>query len=311
MTQTVGEKNKAVCGFPEERVAATLLFVVPIFFCTNMLVAKATADTIPPVALAFLRWTATFALMLPFIGARLWYRRDAIRREWKDLLILGALGMGVCGAFVYIGADTTSATNIGLIYSASPVLIILLASVFFGETVTLRKIIGFGLSLCGVIVIVCKGEVDVLLSLSFNPGDLWIVAATIGWAIYSVMSRYRTSEMGMGTRFGAIVLAGMIVLAPFTIVEMASGQRVSLSWETAGWVAVLAVVASYGAFQLHSYVQSVLGAGPTSLLMYLIPVYNIGLAWALLGEVPQHYHLLGTALVLPGLLLVTVKARST
>ena len=237
MTETSEKTDRTVMGFPEDRVASTLLFVVPIFFCTNMLVAKATADLIPPVALAFLRWSATFCLLLPFIGGRLWFRRDAIRREWKDLLVLGALGMGVCGAFVYIGADTTSATNIGLIYSASPVLIILLAAMFYGESVTGRQLIGVGISLLGVIVIVCKGDIDTLLSLAFSPGDLWIVAAMTGWAVYSVLLRYRPSEMGMGTRFGAIILGGMIVLAPFTAMEMASGQVATLSWETAGWVA--------------------------------------------------------------------------
>src|SRR3546814_1588308 len=88
-----------------------------------MLVARATHDLFPPVALAFWRWTATLALLLPFTAAALWRHRYDVLREWRDILVLGALGMGVCGAFVYIAADTTSATNIGLIYAASPILI--------------------------------------------------------------------------------------------------------------------------------------------------------------------------------------------
>lgn len=291
------------------RLASVLLFVVPVFFCTNMIVAKATAGTIPPVHLAFLRWAATFALLLPLVGPRLWVRRGAIAREWKDLAILGALGMGVCGAFVYLGALTTTATNIGFIYSASPVLIILLAAVFYGETVSRRQMAGVAISLAGVLVIVCKGDPGVLLGLDFVPGDLWIVAAMTAWAVYSVMLRHRPSEMGISTRFGAITMAGVVVLAPFTVWEAAQGHTAPWTWETAGWVALLAVVASFGAYQLYAYVQRVLGAGRTSLLLYLAPVYNAGLAWALLGEVPQSYHWAGAALVLPGLMLATAPGR--
>lgn len=296
-------------GFEKGSLASVLLFIVPIFFCTNMVVAKATAETIPPVSLAFLRWVAVFVLMLPFVGKNLWVQRAIILREWKDLMVLGALGMGVCGAFVYIAADTTSATNIGLIYSTAPVPIILVVAILYGERMTARQFVGAGLSVIGVLVILCRGEIDVLRSLSFSQGDLWIVAATLGWATYSVMIRYRPSALGIGTRFSAIVLSGVIVLAPFTAMEIAAGEVPELTLETAGWVGLLAIVASIGAFQMHTFIQSVLGAGPTSLLMYLIPVYNVGLAWWLLGEAPQLYHLLGIGLVLPGLLLVTVNRR--
>lgn len=292
-----------------ERLASILLFVTPVFFCTNMLVAKATADLIPPVHLALLRWSATVLLLLPLVGGRLWVRRAAIVREWKDLLVLGALGMGVCGAFVYIGADTTSATNIGLIYSASPVLIILLAALVYGEAVTARQIGGVVCSLAGVLIIVCRGDPDVLLSLSFTAGDLWILAAMAGWAVYSVLLRHRPSEMGLSTRFAAIAIAGILVLAPFTVWEAAQGHTPVWGWELLGWVALLAVVASFGAYQLHAFVQKTLGAGRTSLLMYLIPVYNAGLAWLLLDERPETYHWIGAALVLPGLMLATARKR--
>lgn len=296
-----------IAGFSEDQFATILLFITPAMFCTNLLVAKATAGLIPPVHLAFLRWGATFLLLLPLVGPRLWVRRGALRREWKDLAVLGALGMGVCGAFVYIGADTTSATNIGLIYSASPVLIVLLAAALYGEAVSKRQICGIVLSLLGVIVIVCRADPHVLLTLAFTVGDLWILAAMTGWAVYSVLLRHRPSEMGLSTRFGATVLAGIVILAPFTLWEAAAGNVPVWNWETAAWIALLAVVASFGAYQVHAYVQRVLGAGRTSLLMYLIPVYNAGLAWALLGETPQSYHWVGAALVLPGMMLATAK----
>lgn len=303
---TENTEPTAFLGISEARLAGILLYVAPAMFCTNMLVAKATADIVPPIALAFLRWGATFLLLLPLVGPRLWHRRAAIRREWLDLLILGALGMGVCGAFVYIAADTTTATNIGLIYSTAPVFITLLAWAIYGESASGWQVLGVGLSLLGVVTIVCRGDIDVLINFAFTSGDIWIVTSMIAWAVYSVLLRHRPSEMGISTRFGAIVLGGLVVLAPFTLWEsLVLGEVPAFTWETLKWVALLSIVASFGAYQVYAFVQKTLGAGRTSLLMYLMPVYNVGLAWVLLGEQPQSYHWIGAALVLPGLMLAT------
>ncbi len=289
----------------DTRTAYVLLAVGPALFASNMLVARWTADFFPPVALAFWRWAVTLAILLAFVGPRLWFRRHAILREWRDLVWLGALGMGVCGAFVYIGADTTTATNIGLIYAASPVLIILIARFFYGEAMSLRQGLGVALSLAGVVVIVCRGDAAVLLGLRFAPGDLWIVAAMAAWAVYAILLKYRPSEMGPMTRFGAIVLFGVLVLLPFHAWEALSGEVPELTLKTAGIVLLLAVVPSFGAYQVYGRIQESLGAARTSLLMYLIPLYNSVLAFALLGERLESYHLAGAALVLPGIYLAT------
>ncbi|MDF1750554.1 MAG: DMT family transporter [Alphaproteobacteria bacterium] len=303
MTDSTSASPSIIPGLSDERLASILLFITPAFFAANILVARATADFIPPIHLAFLRWVATFLLLLPLVGPRLWVRRAAILREWKDLLILGALGMGICGAFVYIAADTTTAVNIGLIYAASPVLITLMSALIYKETVHPLGIVGMVLSLTGVLIIICRGDIQVMLSLAFTEGDLWIVASMISWALYSVLLRHRPSEMGLTTRLGAIVLSGIIVLAPFTLWETMQGDTPDWGWDVFGWVAILALFASFGAYQLHGFVQKTLGAGRTSLFLYLMPLYSAGLAWLLLGEVPQIYHWIGAAFVLPGLML--------
>ena len=126
--------------------------VGPFLFATNMLAAKATADFIPPVALAFFRWLGALVLLAPVVWPRFWQQRRHLKREWPDLLVFGALGMGVCGAFVYIGADITSATNIGLIYSSSPVLILVIAGLFFGQQVGRLAGFGVGMVVAGVLM---------------------------------------------------------------------------------------------------------------------------------------------------------------
>jgi drug/metabolite transporter (DMT)-like permease len=299
------EQQARWLGFSERQIALVLLFIAPALFCSNMLTARLVHDSFPPVALAFWRWFVTLGLLLPFTATALWRHRREILREWRDVLILGALGMGVCGAFVYIAADTTSATNIGLIYAASPIVIVALARLFYHEPLSPLQTAGILLSLAGVIAIVGRGDLQLLASLNFAPGDLWVVAAMSGWAVYAIMLRHRPSALPMMTRFAAIVAGGVVILLPFTVNEGLSGDLPALAPRSFLTVGFLAVFASFGAYQVYGLVQRILGAGPTSLLMYLIPVYNSLLAYLLLGEALHSYHLLGAALVLPGIYLAT------
>jgi drug/metabolite transporter (DMT)-like permease len=289
----------------ERRLALVLLLITPALLASNMLVARAVHDQIPPVALAFWRWAITFVLLMPFTLGPLWRRRWALAREWPDLLLLGALGMGVCGAFVYIGADTTTATNIGLIYAASPILIVLLAWARYGEVLRVRQVAGAALCLLGVLTVIFRGDLGLLLGLQFTLGDLWILAATVAWAWYSVLLRHRPSVLPLVARFAAIVAGGVLVLLPFQLAEIASGAAPTFDRLTVTTVLFVAAVSSCAAYLAYAFIQRTLGAGPTGLLMYLIPLYNAGLAFVLLGERLELHHLAGAALILPGLFLAT------
>ncbi len=84
-----------------------------------------------------------------------------------------------------------------------------------------------------------------------------------------------------------------------------AGDLPALDRTTVLSVLFLAAVASFGAYQVYALIQRSLGAGLTGLLMYLIPLYNGALAYLLLGERLELYHLAGAALVLPGIFLAT------
>ena len=290
-------------GLSERQLSFILLFIAPALFASNMLTAKATHDFFPPVALAFWRWFVTLLLLLPFTAAALLRHRATIRHEWRDLLVLGALGMGVCGAFVYIAADTTTATNIGLIYAASPILIVLIAHFAYHEKVSVLQSGGVFLSLAGVTTIICRGDLAVLAELRFAAGDLWTLSAMIAWAVYSIMLRHRPSAMPMMVRFAAVTAGGILVLLPFTLLEALSGELPPLAVSSFATVGFLALFASFGAYQVYGLIQRSLGAGPTSL-------YNGVLAYLILGERLHFYHLIGAALVLPGIYLATRKRLS-
>ncbi|EWY38911.1 hypothetical protein N825_10550 [Skermanella stibiiresistens SB22] len=293
------------------RLAYALLLVAPLMMSSNMLAARWVEGSVPPVALAFGRWFLTVAFLLPFTARGLWRCRAVIAREWPNLLLLGALGMGVCGPPVYLAGATTTATNIGLIYSTTPILIVLLGRVFWGERVSAGQVGGIALCLAGVLTIIARGDPGVLATLRFTAGDLWTVLATMGWAVYSVLLKYRPSRLDLTGRLTAITAGGVLVLLPFLALEFAFGERAVFDGRTATIWIFLALVPSIGAYLLYGKLITMVGPSRTGLLMYLVPIYIAGLAYLLLGEQPRLFHLAGVALILPGIYLATTTGGST
>lgn len=287
------------------RLAWLLLFLSPAFFAVNMLMARY-ATFVPPNALALGRWLLVALILLPFVWPRLVRHRRALAREWPDLLMLGALGMWICGAWVYIGGRTTPALNIGLIYAASPILIVVLGRLLYRERLTAARIAGIVLCLAGVAAVFAKGRFDNLLSVRFSEGDLWIAAASACWGLYSILLKHRQSALDPLTRLCAISIAGSLVLLPFALGEAAFWHSPDFTdWRTwAAWI-VLAIVPGVGAYGAFAFCVRELGPSVTGVSMYLGPLYVGLMAWAALGETPQWYHLIGTLLVLPGLFLAT------
>ncbi|MBM3367509.1 MAG: DMT family transporter [Betaproteobacteria bacterium] len=288
-----------------DRLAWTLLMLAPMLWSANMLVARWSADWFPPHALAFWRWLVALAPMLVICGAVLWRRRAEALAEWRDLLLLGALGMWVCGAFVYIASATTSATNIGLIYAGVPVLVMLLSAAIFRERLHAVQVAGAAVALVGVLAIIVRGDVRFLLSLDFTVGDLWTLAAACCWAIYSVLMRYRPSRLDPFLRLTAVTIAGVLILAPLTLAEAIVTGSPPLEWRSLAAALIVGLLPGFGAYQAYSWLLREVGAARSSLVLYLTPVYTALLSWLLLGEAIRSYHLAGGVLVLGGVWLAS------
>lgn len=258
---------------------------------------------IEPHLLAFLRWFIAFSLMLPLAWSELRAQWPVWIREWKDLLVLGALGMWICGAFVYIGGRTTEAVNIGLIYAVAPVLIAVASARLFGDRLRGWQIVGLIISIVGVLFIISRGSLDRLIAVDFTRGDVWIVVAVLSWTGYSILLRLRPSCLGTFARLTAICGFGLLVLLPFTAVELAF-TGLPTDWPKALFISALAgVLPGFGAYQAYSFMQKELGPSRTGLVLYMGPVYTALIAWWLLSEPPMWYHAVGTMLILPGMYL--------
>ena len=283
-----------------------LLWVLPALWSSNYLIARAAAEVIAPHALAFGRWSLALAMILPFVAAELRREAPRWRSEWRQSLVLGGLGMWICGAFVYEAARTTTATNMALIYAAAPVAIAWAGSRWLGERLHTAQRWGIALALLGVGVVIARGDPTTLWTLRLTPGDAWIVLCTLSWVAYSVLLRRWPSVLSPLARLALVIAGGLVVMAPFTLAVPGHHNALNataLSLQALGLVVAAALVPGVVSYGAYSFLQRELGAGRTAVLLYLAPVYGGLGAWLALGEQPGWHHLMGALLILPGIWL--------
>ena len=160
----------------------------------------------------------SFFNFIPFFFRRNFKKKKDLNKEFWKLFFLGSMGCGVCGAFPFIAGMSTTMANMGIIYTSSPIFIIIL-SAFFKEKINLFRITGLLLCLIGVLTIISKGNIQLLLNFKFTSGDLWMVGAAVGWAIYSIYLLNWKSNFSLMARFTLIALFGALSLFPFYIIE--------------------------------------------------------------------------------------------
>lgn len=288
-----------------ETLARLAIWVVPSLWAVNYIVARRAPGVIEPYALALGRW-ALAGLLLGLVARKeLWAQRPAIAAVWYQYVVLGFCGMLVCGAWVYIGAKTTAAMNIALIYSASPVLIALGAVWWMGEHFRKMQALGVVLALVGVVHVIVKGQWMALGSVHWVAGDAWIVAAMVSWAAYALLQKRWSSPLGPTARLAAMCAGGVAVLLPCAVWEALQPGGPAWSWTATLLVLAAALAPGVAAYWLYGWAQKILGASRVAVTLYLGPLYAAVAAWGVLGEPLGWHHVAGAALILPGVYLVS------
>ena len=270
---------------------------------TNIIVARAGVEYVPPVSLAFWRWLTVFIILLPFFYSEIISNKKFIYKEFWKLFFLGSMGCGVCGAFPFIAGMSTTMVNMGIIYTSSPVFIIILSVMFFKDKINSLRILGLVLCLIGVLAIISKGNLDLLVNFKFTSGDLWMTGAAMGWAIYSIYLLNWKSKFSLMARFTLIAMFGVISLFPFYILEEIFYFNTKFNSNFIFWVLFAAISPGIIAFTLYTKVQKYLGASLTGFTIYIFSIYSAIYGIILFDEALLNFHYFGAAFVFAGVYL--------
>ena len=193
--------------------------------------------------------------------------------------------------------------------STIPVMIIFFCWVFRIERTNFYQILGVAFSLLGVAVIVTKADLDKLLNLSFNKGDLWMVVAMFSWAMYSALLRKKKFKLSQISLLQTIISAGLIFLLPAYLIEMSLGYRANIHVPfilTLSYVVLLPGLASF-IFWIKGI--SIIGSNRSGIFLHLMPIFSTILAILIFKEKFMGFHLIGAIFIVAGIILSSKKVK--
>ncbi len=288
-----------------------LLAGAALLWAGNFVLGRAMRGHIPPVGLAFWRWSLALAILLAFQGRRLLAQRAALlERRWV-VVALGVLGVGNFNLFLYAGLQETTATNALLLNAAAPAFILALSFAAGQGRPTLRMIAGVLLSLVGVAAILSGGQQASLLALRLNPGDLWVLAAVLSWSIYTVLLPRRPPGVEPMVLLTATVIVGTAWITPFYLWEISRGLRVTPDVPTLASILYVGLFASLAAYALWNAGVALAGPGRAGVALNLLPAFGTVLAVLLLGEPFHPFQAAGIGLIVGGVTLAQSRAILT
>ena len=288
-----------------------LLTLTALFWSGNMVLGRGIRADVPPIALAFWRWIIALALVAPLALPHLKEQWPLLKKAWKTVLVLGLLGVGCYNTFAYIALQYTAATNAVLLNSFIPIVTIALSWLFLGKHLKPIEAIGVAISFTGAATIIARGDLQVLLGLSLNLGDVWMLGAVLTWAVYTVGLQWRPAGVHPMLMLGALTLVGVLALAPLYAWELGTfggaARHINLRWEALAGIAYVGIFPSFIGYIFYNKGVAEVGPNKASLFIHLMPVFGTLLSAAFLGELPHLYHLAGIALIFAGIYLTMAR----
>jgi drug/metabolite transporter (DMT)-like permease len=280
-----------------------LLALAVSFWAGNAIVGRAVRDAVPPVGLAFWRWTVAFLLLLPFTWRQVRADWSVVRRSLPIIILLSFLGITLFNTLLYTALRFTTALNGTLLQSAMPVFVVAYSYFFFRDGMSRVQVVGLLLSLAGAVVIVAQGSWAVLSTLTFNIGDVMVVVAIVTYAAYTALLRLRPAVHALTFLIVTFAL-GALMLVPLYLWENINGLHVPLSLTTVAAVSYVSIFPSILSYLFFNFGVAQVGANRAGVFIHLNPAIASVLAVLLLGERFRWFHPIGFGLILIGILLV-------
>lgn len=291
-------------------VPYALLLLAALCFAGNNVVGRAIHAEVPPIALNFWRWLFVAMVLAPLAFREAWRQRRLIRAHWRMLAAVSASGVALFNTFLYIGLHTTTAINSGLIGSTLPaVMIPILAFLFFRDPARPRQVFGIAASAVGVLILIVHGEWSNLIALRFTAGDLWMVAAALNWALFSVFLARLPPAFSPMLTVALIASIGVVMLLPAYLGELSAVGGFELTRRSVLGVGYVALVPSLFAFACYQVGVARVGATKAGMFIYMVPVFVVVLAVVFLDERFEPYHMAGGGFIFTGILLTIVERR--
>ena len=283
-----------------------MLVMAALIFASNHVIGRHLNEVLPPFGTAFWRFTIGAIVTLPFAGlafVRNWY---LIRSKFWFYLFLSLLFVPLGNGLIYLSYHWTTATNGGVVTTVQPAVTVILSAIIFSDLINKKQGIGLIIATIGVIVILSKGNLENLLNLQFNIGDLTLILAMFSASLYNVLLRKVPKEITIPVLLFTVQILGTLVSLPIYLVETYFFRPMPVNGEiilTLLWIGIAVTSIAVG---MNNAVVRNLGANKASISNYLRSLFTALLAILLIGEIFEIYHGIAFILVISGIWLLSM-----
>ena len=287
-----------------------LLILPPLLWACNALIGRWIHDQVPPLTLNLLRWVLAFLILLPLAG-RVLRPGSLVWAHWRRISVLGLLSIGAYNALQYQALQTSTPINVTLVASSMPVWMLVMGRLLHAEPIRGRQVAGALLSMAGVVLVLSRGDWQVLARFHFVPGDGYILLATLVWTLYSWMLA-RPAEPASLRQDWAGFLMGQVFFGLGWSALFAAGEwaasPVHIAWSLPVLAAIAFIAIGPAVLAYRCWGAGIARVGPqmAGFFTNLTPLFAALLSTLFLGEAPQAYHLLAFVLIVGG---IVVSAR--
>jgi drug/metabolite transporter (DMT)-like permease len=288
-----------------------MLVCATLFWAGNFMVGKfAFLENIPPMSLVFFRWFLVWLILLPFTYKEIIRHKDTIITNLPLLFFLAFTSVGLFNTFTYLSLVHTQVINASLFNTAIPAAIIFLCFLLKIEKTNKFQILGLILSVFGILSIITKLDLNVLLSLNFNKGDLIMIGGVITWGLYSAFLKNKKFTLPLLTLVQVLCTFGLIFIFPQFLYEFSQGLRINFNTNLYYTLIYLALFPSIGSYYCWAGAVAIIGANRAGIFLSLIPFFSTIMAIIFFNEQFEFFHLIGSILIILGLFLSNKKVQN-
>ena len=284
--------------------AYIMLVCATLFWAGNFMVGKlAYLENIPPMSLVFFRWSLVWIILLPFTYKEVLKNKDIILNNLPLLFFLAFTSVGLFNSFTYLALVHTQVINASLFNTVIPAMIIFLCFLLKIEKTNKFQIFGLIISVFGILSIITKLDLNILLSLDFNKGDLIMIGGVITWGLYSSFLKKKKFTLPLLTLVHVLCTFGLIFILPQFLYELSQGLTVEFNIDLGYTLIYLALFPSIGSYYCWAGAVAIIGANRAGIFLSLIPFFSTIMAIIFFNEQFHFFHLIGSILIVLGLFL--------
>ena len=280
-----------------------VLLIATFCWGGNAVAGKLAAGEVSPMLLTLFRWGIASCILFPLAKKQLLVDWPVIRKNLVYFALMGFIGFTTFNILLYTALTHTSALNVTIEQAAMPLFIFFINFIIFRSKPFLIQIIGYIITLIGVVAVVTQGDFSRLVALDFNIGDIIMMAAAFCYAGFTVALRSKPDVHWLSFLIVLTTFAALSAV-PYALYEASTPKFIfpstPLAW---GIILFAATLPSIAAQACYIRGNELLGANNAALFLNAVPVFGALLAVAVLDEAFLWYHIVGMLFVMGGIML--------